>query len=555
MLQSLNIINFAIIDDTLLEFEEGVVIFTGETGAGKSIIFDALAVLLGRRASVNMIRSGAEFFRVEGIFSMTEKLEEVLKSLDIDIDENQLIISRKMNTKGRGTCMINGSLCTLKQIQSIGNELLILHEQNDNEMLLSANSCQIMIDESSKEIRDLYKNYRKEYTSWYNLRKQLLEFETKKQEHERRLDILQWEINRIKEAEIKKEEDEYIDKQIKILSNQEKIREKIVDSISLIHAENGVIELLSKVLRNLNSISMYDQELNEVIESIQSAYYTIDDRGSFLESYQNTIEYSEKDLNELQLRDELLNDLKHKYGPTLDDVIDYLRTKENEYAELHDMIFKSDSLKEKLNTLTSQLKDKIKNINEIRLLYGDKLCNQLTSILRQMGMPNATIKLCLIPSKEPTVTGVDEMELYFSANEGEPLLPMRKIASGGEISRIALAVEVITAPLFKTRTLVFDEIDTGISGEAALQVAKQISKLGESVQVLCITHLPQTASIGDQYYHIQKEVKNGRTYTLPTQRTHKEHLMDVAHLISGKEITETSLASAIELEQLLKNNK
>ena len=270
---------------------------------------------------------------------------------------------------------------------------------------------------------------------------------------------------------------------------------------------------------------MYDQELNEVIESIQSAYYTIDDRGSFLESYQNTIEYSEKDLNELQLRDELLNDLKHKYGPTLD----YLRTKENEYAELHDMIFKSDSLKEKLNTLTSQLKDKIKNINEIRLLYGDKLCNQLTSILRQMGMPNATIKLCLIPSKEPTVTGVDEMELYFSANEGEPLLPMRKIASGGEISRIALAVEVITAPLFKTRTLVFDEIDTGISGE--------------------------TASIGDQYYHIQKEVKNGRTYTLPTQRTHKEHLMDVAHLISGKEITETSLASAIELEQLLKNNK
>ena len=287
MLQSLNIINFAIIDDTLLEFEEGVVVFTGETGAGKSIIFDALAVLLGRRASVNMIRSGAEFFRVEGIFSMTEKLEEVLKSLDIDIDENQLIISRKMNTKGRGTCMINGSLCTLKQIQSIGNELLILHEQNDNEMLLSANSCQIMIDESSKEIRDLYKNYRKEYTSWYNLRKQLLEFETKKQEHERRLDILQWEINRIKEAEIKKEEDEYIDKQIKILSNQEKIREKIVDSISLIHAENGVIELLSKVLRNLNSISMYDQELNEVIESIQSAYYTIDDRGSFLESYQN----------------------------------------------------------------------------------------------------------------------------------------------------------------------------------------------------------------------------------------------------------------------------
>lgn len=553
MLQSLNIVNFAIIDDSVIDFTKGVTVFTGETGAGKSIVFDALAVLSGRRASIHMIRNGADSFRVEGIFSMDSHIRSLVESMGIDADDEQLVISRKMTRKGRGTCTINGSFCTLKQIQTLGEQLVILHEQNDNLGLLSSDSCREMIDSTSDQGRQLWESYHQAYASWAAVKKQLEEFQEKKQEHERRLDILQWEIQQISDAAVHAGEDDEISRNLERLENQEKIHEKLGKTVNLLTEEEGVNDRLAEAVEQLESVSGYDENLQPVMESMQNAYYTLQEAASNLQSYQDSQEYSEEELNNLQSRDELLNDLKRKYGPTLDDVLSYLKSAEMEYEKLHTVVYENDKLQEKFKQQTLDVMEAMNRLYQQRVKAGRKFCERLMDALHIMGMPGASLELHLVPSDVPVASGAREMEFYFSANVGEELLPLRKTASGGEISRIALAIEVITAPLFRSRTLVFDEIDTGISGQAALQVARQIKKLGESVQVLCITHLPQTASIGTQYYHIQKEVLNGRTITRATRRNHEEHLADVAHIISGDSTSKAALNSAAELEKLLSN--
>lgn len=554
MLQSLHIVNFAIIEDTWIDLNQGATIFTGETGSGKSILMDALAILLGRRASTDLIRNGENGFRVEGVFTRDPSVIPVLEDMGMDGDEDEIVVVRKMGRNGRGICTINGTLCTVKQLERLGKHLVKLHEQNDNAELLSSEFCRYMVDHSDPEVTEALSAYTKVYEEWKNVSDKLDDFKDRKQERERRLDILQWEINQIEQAEIANaEEDLEISTKLRIAENHEKIYVELNQALSLLSMENGVQENLGEALRRIGSIVRYDSSLSPVESSLQSSLYAVEDAISELENYSENTEFSQEELASLQDRDEVLSQLKAKYGPALKDVLVYLQKARDEYDRLHEIVYDNDTLKKNFQKLTEELASLGSRLNGLRREKGKALCEAITRSLHDMEMEHAVLTLHIEEGTKPTSYGAESMDFYFSANPGEPLKPMRQVASGGEISRISLSIEDIMAHYFSCQTLVFDEIDTGISGGAALRVARKIRHLAKSVQVLCITHMPQTASIADAHYSIRKTVKDGHTSTKAVLLSQEDHILDIAWMISGnRPPNESAIQSARDLQTAVK---
>lgn len=551
MLQTLHIINFAIIEDTIIDLSRGATVFTGETGAGKSILIDALAILTGRRAKTNLIRTGTDFFQVEGIFYGDNEMCELLNEMGFESVNREIILSRRLNRNGRGICKINGNFCTVKQLELIGRKLVRLHEQNDTFELLSSEYCEKIIDQSSEQLREIKKVYNEMFQNWKNTKKILDDFDAKKQEKERRIDILEWELKQIHDADIRDGEDDEIESRLIVLQNHEKIMNAIHEALKSFTEDFGAQDRLAVATKQILSISRYDEKINEIGESVNSALYMIEDVVEKLETYLSDTDFSEEELAQLQSRSETLSDLKRKFGPSLSDVITYKDRAEEEYKNLKDLIYENSHLKQKLQDIHIRLMEKAKELNQLRLQYGQNLINQMVSVLHELGMEHASMALHLVPSESPSSSGKDEMEIYFSANAGEPLRSMREVASGGEVSRIALAVEIVTSHLLKQQTLVFDEIDVGISGKVGVQVARKIKELSESLQILVITHLPQTACVADRHYKIDKIVSNGYTSSKAILLTKKEHIHAIAQMISGTEQSVRAVEAALEMKKVI----
>lgn len=534
MLRSLHIVNFAIIEDTWIEFGPGATVFTGETGAGKSILMEALAILLGKRASAALIRHGEKAFRVEGVFTKSPEILPLLEEMGLDDDEDELIIARKMSENGRGACTVNGMLCTVKQLEKLGGRLVKLHEQNDNAELLSPDFCRYLIDRSSPGAEKALADYTAVYTEWKETRRRLDDFQNGKQARERRLDILQWEIDQIERADITDAaEDEAVEKKLTVAENQEKIHDGLGRALENLAGDAGAQNTLAEAVRAVGTLTRYDPSLSEIADNLQNALYAVEEAIGGLEDAAGEAEFSEAELAALQERDETLSQLKAKYGPTLADVLSYLENARREWDELQEGAEGSGKLAETFARLTEEVRRKADALNAVRAARGKEICAAITKSLRDMEMENAVLALHIEPAKEPTASGAAAVEFYFSANPGEPLKPMRQVASGGEISRISLALEGVLSDFFKAQTLVFDEIDTGISGSAALKVARKIRSLSRDAQVLCITHMPQTASIADTHYHIRKSVADGKTSTRAALLSKEEHILDIAWMISG----------------------
>lgn len=553
MLQSLHIVNFAIIEDTVIDFGKGVTVFTGETGAGKSILIDALAVLTGRRAKTDLIRTGTDFFKVEGVFDADSSVIDSLRQEGIDSEEGQIIISRKLNRSGRGICIINGNFCTVKQLQRIGRLLIRLHEQNDNMELLSIPFCEKMIDSASPEIVKVYNDYRNLYNEWKKLKDALEDYDLKKQERERRLDVLEWKLNQISSANLYEGEDAEVSKKLSVLQNHEKIIRSVHNALDMIMDERGPQDVIARAEHELSGVVRFDDALNGALESIHSAAYALEDAVSSLESYAADSDFSEEDLNLLQDRNEVILELKRKYGPEISDVLTYEKKAKSEYESLKELIFDNDALTKKYKELAQEVMNKSDTLNRIRKEAAVGILEKIIRSLNDMGMENARMELHLVPADIPTPTGAKEMEFYFSANTGEPMRSMRDTASGGEISRIALSIEIVISKLLSQQTLIFDEIDVGISGRVGLQVAKKIALLSKDIQVLCITHLPQTACAADRHYKIVKSVSNGRTATRAVLLNDNEHVSDIALMISGSTSSSSALESAIEMRNKVKS--
>lgn len=554
MLQSLHIVNFAIIEDTVIELTDGATVFTGETGAGKSILIDALAILTGRRAKTDLIRTGAEFFKVEGVFCVTDEIRHVLSSFGFDASERQVIISRKLNRSGRGICTINGDFCTVKQLEYIGKKLVRLHEQNDTFELMSSEYCRNMIDSFTPEIIQLSDEYKKVYEKWKKTKQFLEDFDAHRQENERRIDTLEWELEQIQSANIIAGEDEDIDKRLSVLQNHEKIIYSMKSALSTIGHEDGARDLLASASKALASVSRYDEEISEVDESLKEALFLLEDIQGKLDTYISMADFSPAELAELQARSNVLSGLKRKFGPSLAEVIDYEKNAIKECADLKALIYENKEIQEQYEILTRSVLKKAEELNKKRISIGRKFTEKAVVLLKDMGMDNARMELHLLPSVIPNYSGVEEMEFYFSANMGEPLRSMKDTASGGEMSRIALAIEIMISRLMSGQTLVFDEIDVGISGKIGLQIAKKINILSKSLQVLIITHLPQTASIAGTHYKIEKVFNNGQTSSKAILLTEAEHIENIAQMISGISKSENAIRSALEMQKMLSDN-
>lgn len=552
MLQSLHIINFAIIEDTVIDFDQGVTVFTGETGAGKSILIDALAMLTGRRASTELIRTGADFFKVEGVFYADSSIIDELKEEGIDTDNGQIVISRRLNRSGRGLCTINGSFCTVRQLQKLGKKLVRLHEQNDNMELLSIPFCERMVDSGTKAAADAYSSYRESYKEWKKLKDALDDYKERKQERERRLDILEWELNQISSAGLQEGEDEEVEKKLQVLQNHERIFRSIHNALDTMTADGGPQDAIAEADKEMSQAARYDESLNPILESLRSASFELEDAISSMEDYISNSDFSEEELSSLQERNEVIMELKRKYGPSLEDVLKYEKKAREEYDSLKEIIYDNDTIRKNYEELTGLLMKKAEVLNEERKKSSEVILKKVTASLRDMGMENARMKLHLLPAKEPVPNGAAEMEFYFSANMGEPLRSMKDTASGGEISRIALSIEMVISRMLRQQTLIFDEIDVGISGKVGLQVARKIALLSRSIQVLCITHLPQTACAADRHYKIVKSVSHGRTATRAVLLNEKEHLSDIALMISGSDSSASALESAVEMKKKVK---
>ena len=552
MLQSLHIVNFAIIEDTVIDLTGGVTIFTGETGAGKSILIDALAVLTGRRAKTDLIRTGADAFKVEGVFYGDEEIADALKDMGFECDGYQVILSRKLNRSGRGLCTINGDFCTVKQLQQVGKMLVRLHEQNDNMELLSIPFCERMVDSGTPEVVEAYRSYRESYKEWKRLKDALEDYENRKQERERRLDLLEWELEQISSAGLQMGEDEEIEKKLSVLQNHERIFRAVHSALDSLTADGGPQDAVGEAAQEISSVSRYDDTLDSFVESLNTAAYALEDAISGLDSYISDTDFSEEELTELQDRDEVIREMKRKYGPELSDVLSYAAKAKEEYESLKEVIYDNETLQKNYAKLSKTLMTKAEALNEERRISSKQILVKVVDTLKDMGMENARMELHLLPADVPTPTGAAEMEFYFSANPGEPLRSMKDTASGGEISRIALAIEMVISHLLKQQTLIFDEIDVGISGKVGLQVAKKIALLSHTIQVLCITHLPQTACAADRHYKIVKYISDGRTATKAVLLGEKEHLENIAQMISGTEDSKSALESAVEMRKMVR---
>lgn len=554
MLQSLHIVNFAIIEDTIIELTDGATVFTGETGAGKSILIDALAMLLGRRARTDLIRTGAEFFKVEGIFSVEAEMVSILASFGFDAADSQIIITRKLNRSGRGICTINGDFCTVKQLELIGRKLVHLHEQSDTIELLSSKYCRKIIDRLTPEIAALRDEYDHIYQEWQEAKNFLEEFYAHRQENERRIDILEWELDQIRAANITNREDEEIDKRLSVLQNYEKIIYSIKTALSTISDEGGARDLLASASKAVSTASRYDKEMEEIDEALRTVLYSLEDIEGKLDTYISTADFSHEELSELQSRSNILIGLKRKFGPTLADVIHYEENAEKEYTRLKNLVYENKEMQEKYELLTEAAMKKAGELNQQRILIGREFTEKIISLLRDMGMDDPRMTLHLVPATVPVSSGVEEMELYFSANRGESLRSMKETASGGELSRIALAIEIIASELMRGQTLVFDEIDVGISGKIGIQIAKKIRILAKSLQVLIITHLPQTASITGRHYKIEKIISSGQTFSKAILLEGQQQIENVAQMISGTSKSENAIQSALEIQKMLSDN-
>ena len=554
MLQSLHIVNFAIIEDTIIEVPDGATVFTGETGAGKSILIDALAILLGRRARTDLIRTGAEFFKVEGVFSADDEIVSILSSFGFDAADSQIIITRKLNRSGRGICTINGDFCTVKQLEFIGRKLVRLHEQNDAIELLSSEYCRRIIDRFTPEISTLRDEYDHIYQEWKETKKNLEEFHAHRQENERRIDILEWELEQIRTANIINGEDEEIDRRLSILQNYEKIIYSVKAALSALSDEGGARDLLASASKAVSTASRYDEEMKETDEELRTVLYSLEDIEGKLDTYISAADFSDEELSELQSRSNILIGLKRKFGPTLADVIHYEENAEKECTSLKNLIYENKEMQEKYKLLTEAVMKKAEALNRQRILTGCEFTEKIISLLQDMGMDDPRMTLHLIPAAAPVSSGVEEMELYFSDNRGESLRSMKETASGGELSRIALAIEIVISRLMRGQTLVFDEIDVGISGKIGIQIAKKIKILSKYLQVLIITHLPQTASIPGRYYKIEKIISRGQTSSKAMLLDGRQQVENIAQMISGMSKSENAIRSALEMQKILSDD-
>ena len=549
MLTQMSIRNFALIEQMNISFNDGITIFTGETGAGKSILMDAFSILLGERASSEFIRHGKDSFVIDGIFDIADhqSIQELLESKNIMVEEGELILSRSFNRNGKSTILANDQPIPLKALKEIGQHLADIHGQYSNQRLLDADTHHEYLDTYNIEGQIAYKAYLDAYKVYKQAKQDVDHLQENMSERARELDMLRYQIDEIEEAGLAIGEDVSIAEELKRLDSFEHI-DKVLGSCydAFYNGRQPLLDTINSIKVEVNDLVKYDSELKEVSEMVDSAYFQLEEAAQSLDRYRDTISYDEERYKYCQDRDTLLYGLKKKYGETIEEILAYEEKAQARLEELESLVFAQDELEARLHKAQKVAEEALTVLHDIRQKNAKAIASALHQELVDLGMPKGDIKFHIEDGEGLSPLGAKSIELLFSANKGEQLLPLHKVASGGELARIALAFKsVFRTDTFKT--MVFDEIDVGISGDIALKVAEKILHLSKTNQVFCITHLPQTASIAKQHYHLSKIEQDDRTVSTLSVLNEDERVTQIASMMSGRGMSSTALAAAKEL--------
>lgn len=521
MLQRLSIRNIALIEKLDLEMQQGLHVLSGETGAGKSLIIQAINMVLGERMNKELIRTGEKKASVEAVFHIAQspRAVEAFSKQEIEPDdEGNVILFRELSVSGKNVCRVNGVLITLGDLKTLGDSLVDVHGQHEHQRLFHVKEHLALLDAFASEKTEKIKTQLADaYKAYHAARKELLMGFSSEQERERRMDILQFQMQEIDDANLTPGEEETLQSALKKLVNAQDIQQALEGSYSLLagEREQNALSIIDEAQRKLGAIADFADEYNDAYAHLEEAYYALEDVALTLRDLKNTFEFEPDLLETTQNRLDLIHTLKRKYGSSIDEILSYRAALEKEMEELRSM----DQRKEKLEAESIQQAQIYKKLAEecsaLRHTYAEKLEKQVVLELRQLGLEKARFEVAFseMAGEVPSVNGIDEAEFLFSANTGEPLKPLKQVASGGEMSRIMLAIKTTVAEHDDVPMLIFDEVDSGVSGKVAGAVGEKLHDIGKTHQVLCITHLPQVAAMADVHFFVQKIEKDGKTFS------------------------------------------
>lgn len=565
MLQELAIKNFAIIHDLSLSFESGMTVLTGETGAGKSIIIDAVGLLSGGRGSSEYIRHGAEKCVLEGLFSLEGNTEVVhlLNSQDIEVEEDSVVIQRDIHKSGKSVCRVNGHLVNIRTLRLIGDAIIDIHGQNEHQELMNPERHLNMLDQfGDLELAQLNEDYYETYKNYKKAKETYDNWRTNEQELAQRLDMLEFQANDIEIAELKDDEEQRLTEERRMLSNYQKIMQSLAVSYeSLQGEENNGIDRIGVAMTEMSEIEDIDDTYKQLSDSIASSYFQLQEAASDILREMDQMEYDENRLDRIEERLELIRQLKRKYGDSIAQIQVYYEKIILELDQIKNREKHMEVQLQQLDELSTDLSAKGKKLSRKRKVIAEQLEKAIHNQLKELYMEKAVFSVQFLNNEKSFTAeqaheyGMDRVEFYIATNVGEPLKPLAKVASGGELSRMMLAMKTIFSKTVGITSIIFDEVDTGVSGRVAQAIANKIYLVAAHSQVLCITHLPQVAAMADQHLFIAKSEVAERTETHVRSLKDQEKIDEIARMLAGTEITKLTLEHAKELRELAQSEK
>ncbi len=559
MLQELTIDNLAIIDHLSLEFDDHMTVLTGETGAGKSIIIDAVSLLAGGRGSQEFIRKGEEKLSLQGQFEIP-KLPGYVAQLDelgISHDDGALIISREIHRSGRNTIRVNGTLVNAATLKQLGSGLVDIQGQNEHQLLLRPEAHLGMLDQfANAKVQPLLASYQEQYQEYRRLEAAVNQKKANEQQWAQRLDMLRYQVKEIGDADLRADEEDELIAERERLEHFQQIATTLQQVVGVLNddEEAPVLDQVATIMNAAQEIAPFDPEYDDLAQSLSDAYYSLQDVANQAGHQLDSLEFDEERLATINARLATIADLEHKYGESLADVLAYYDQIKEELTDMEAAADSGSDLEERLNAVQADLLNQGNALSQVRQTAARKLAKQVHTQLKELYMDKAVFEVNFAKTKKPvfSATGIDQVEFYIQTNPGEAMGPLARIASGGELSRVMLALKTIFAQGEGVTSIIFDEVDTGVSGRVAQAIADKIRLIAEGSQVLCITHLPQVAAVAQHHLLIQKRVHDQRTTTSVTPLDTNQRVEELARMLAGDTITKLAREHASELLTMAK---
>ena len=553
MLQNLHVKNLALIDETEVDFGPGLNILTGETGAGKSILMGSVGLALGGRYSADMLRNGASSGLVELTFTVEDgRIRDKLKSMDIVPEDDMITLSRRL-MEGRSISRINGETVSMGTLREAASLLIDIHGQHDNQTLLNRKNHLALLDLfSGKEIDPVKERMAEVYHTYQKLKRQLEEASLDDESKRRELSLAEFEVNEIEEAALTEGEDDELEQLYRRMTESRKVTETIAGTYQYTAEDSSAnaSDCLSRAIRAFQEISDFDDSASQLYSQLLDADSLLNDFNRELSEYAKSFEFSEEEFNETEERLNLINHLKAKYGKTVSDILAYCERKKQRIEELNDYDTFMQELEAKLKEAKAETDEVSETLHGIRAQYAGIFSEEIKKQMQELNFMDTRLEIRLVDTGRCSANGRDEAEFYIALNPGEPLRPLADIASGGELSRIMLAIKTVLADEEDTPTLIFDEIDAGISGITADKVGEKLHLIGKSRQVICITHLPQIAAAADVHFLIEKNAEDNSVKTRIERLDQDSSVRELARILGGSKVTDSILKSAKEMKEL-----